>query len=296
MRFGVVLPQNEGMRDPIAARDFAQSVEGLGFDHLVGFDHVVGADPEDRPEGWRTQYSHKTFVHEPLVLFAHLGAVTKTLEFFSAIIILPQRQTVLFAKQAAEVDYLLGGRLRLGLGIGWNTLEFESLNEDFHNRGRRVVEQVEVLRALWTQEVVNFKGRWHTIDRAGVNPMPVQRPIPLWMGGYDENVLRRTARLADGWIPLFKPGEPTSKEMTARLKGYVKDAGRESAFGIEGRINLSDGSTGVGGTNTRGVDDWAKEFEDWKALGATHVSVATGGSPNRNEHIALLERFKALMK
>jgi probable F420-dependent oxidoreductase len=284
------------MRDPIAARDFAQSVEGLGFHHLVGFDHVVGADPENRPEGWRTQYSHRTFVHEPLVLFAHLGAVTRTLEFLSAIIILPQRQTVLFAKQAAEVDYLLGGRLRLGLGIGWNALEFESLNEDFHNRGRRVVEQVQVLRSLWTKDVVDFKGRWHTIDRAGVNPLPVQRPIPLWMGGYNENVLKRTAALADGWLPLFKPSDESSKEMAARLWGYVKDTGRQNDFGVEGRINLADGSTGVGGTYTRGVDDWARELEDWQALGATHISVGTGGSPNRADHIAMLERFKPLMK
>jgi len=296
VRYGVVLPQNEGMRDPIAARDFAQSVEDLGFDHLIGFDHVVGADPENRPEGWRTQYSHRTFVHEPLVLFAHLGAVTRTLEFSSAIIILPQRQTVLFAKQAAEVDYLLGGRLRLGLGIGWNTLEFESLNEDFHNRGRRVVEQVQVLRALWTKEVVDFKGRWHTIDRAGVNPMPVQRPIPLWMGGYNENVLKRTAALADGWMPLFKPGEESSREMTQRLLGYVKDAGRQNDFGIEGRIVLTQASAADGPRSSPAIDDWAKELDDWRALGATHIGVSTGTSRNRAEHIALLERFKPLMK
>lgn len=194
MKYGVVLPQVEGMRDPVATRDFAQAAEGLGYNHLIGFDHVVGADPENRPAGWRVQYTHKTFVHEPLILFAHLGAVTKTLEFSSEIIILPQRQTVLFAKQAAEVDYLLGGRLRLGLGIGWNTLEFESLNENFHNRGRRVEEQVKLLRSLWTEEVVDFKGRYHTVDRAGVNPMPVQRPIPLWFGGYAENVLKAHGR------------------------------------------------------------------------------------------------------
>lgn len=287
MRLGALLPQHEGMRDPIATRDFAQAVEGMGYDHLIVFDHVVGADPEDRPPGWRTFYNHKTFVHEPLVLFGFLAGVTSRLEFSSAIIILPQRQTVLFAKQAAEADYLTGGRLRLGLGIGWNTVEFEALNERFTNRGRRIEEQVEVLRALWTQEVVDFKGRWHHVDRAGVNPMPVQRPIPLWMGGYADNVLRRTAALADGWMPLFKPGEESSKEMTAVLKTYVKEAGRsESDLGIEGRINLGD--------STR--EDWDRELEEWRALGATHVGVATGSQPGLNEHLDLLRRFKELAR
>jgi probable F420-dependent oxidoreductase len=283
VRLGVLLPQSEGMRDPTATKDFAQAVESLGFDHLIVFDHVVGADPENRPPGWRTFYNHKTFVHEPLVLFGFLGGVTSRLEFSSEIIILPQRQTVLFAKQAAEADYLTGGRLRLGLGIGWNTLEFEALNERFSNRGRRIEEQVEVLRALWTQEVVDYKGRWHKIDRAGVNPMPVQRPIPLWMGGYAEPVLRRVAAVADGWMPLFKPGEDTSKQMTAQLRGYIQEAGRKgSDVGIEGRINLSEGN----------LEDWLNQFEEWKGLGATHVGVSTGGSSSQQEHIDLLSRFK----
>lgn len=286
MRLGVVLPQGEGMRDPVAARDFAQAVEDLGYDHLIAFDHVVGGDPENRPPGWRTAFNHKSFIHEPLVLFAHLGAVTTRLEFSSSIIIIPQRQTVLFAKQAAEIDYLTGGRLRLGLGIGWNTLEFEALNENFGNRGRRVVEQIEVMRALWTQEVVEFHGKWHHIDRAGVNPKPVQRPIPIWMGGYAEPVLKRTAVMADGWLPLFKPNEQTSKDMIARLKGYVAQAGRREAdFGIEGRINLGDSSP----------EDWKRDLDDWRALGATHVGVASGaGLARLDQHIDAIRRFKQL--
>jgi len=286
MRFGVVLPQGESMREPAAARDFAQAVEGLGYDHLIAFDHVLGADPENRPPGWRTGFNHKVFIHEPLVLFGYLGGVTSRLEFSTEIVIMPQRQTALFAKQAAEVDYLTGGRLRLGLGIGWNALEFESLNEDFSNRGRRMSEQVKVMRALWTDDVVEFHGKWHHIDRAGINPRPVQRPIPVWMGGYAEAVLKRTAALADGWMPLFRPGEETSKQMTAKLKQYVRAAGRNEAdFGIEGRINL-------GGANP---EDWQRELDEWRGLGATHVGVSTPPELAPDEHIAAVRRFKELV-
>ena len=292
MQYGVLLPQNEGMRDPISARDFAQAAEDLGYNYLVAFDHVVGAEPTNRPEGWRTGFNHKTFVHEPLILFAYLGAVTKTLGFSTEIIILPQRQTVMFAKHAAECDYLTGGRLRLGIGIGWNAIEFESLNEPFGNRGRRVEEQFHVLRALWSEEVVDFKGRYHTLDRVGINPMPVQRPIPLWMGGYADTVLDRTARIADGWMPLFGAREERANELLPKLRAALKKHGRdEKTFGLDGRMNIV-GAPGTIGPVADTPDEWRKDLDAWNEIGASHLDIGTGASPNLNDHIELMRRFK----
>src|SRR5947199_252247 len=178
MRVGVVFPQTEIGPDPIVVRDFVQAVEQMGFAHLAIYDHVLGADTSTRP-GWRGPYTKDTQFHEPLVLFGYLAALTTSLELVTSIIILPQRQTALVAKQAAEVDVLSGGRMRLGVGLGWNKVEFEALGEDFHNRGKRIEEQIAVLRALWTEPVVDFKGEWHTIPEAGINPMPIQRSIPI---------------------------------------------------------------------------------------------------------------------
>jgi probable F420-dependent oxidoreductase len=261
----------------------------LGFHHIIVHDHVVGADPESRPPGWRTNFNYRNFIHEPLVTMGYLAGVTTRLEFCSEIIILPQRQPVLFAKQAAAADFLSGGRVRLGLGIGWNTVEFESLNEEFHNRGRRIEEQIDVLRMLWTQEIVDFEGRWHKIDRAGINPRPVHRQIPLWLGGSDDRVLRRTAVKADGWIapaPRFQPGDESSKEMFARLRRYLREVGRDdSVFGTEGFMTLSAGTP----------DDWALTLQDWKALNVSHMAVSTGISPKRDEHFDRLEGFLSLV-
>ncbi len=285
MKLGVGLPQNEAMQDPSAVRDFAQAVESLGFDFLFTADHVVGVDPADRPAGWRVSsiYHHKTFVHEPLILFAFLGAATSRLEFSTEIIILPQRQTVLFAKQAAELDYLIGGRLRVGIGVGWNTLEYEALNEEFKTRGRRVSEQIEVLRALWTEEIVDFEGRWHRVDRAAVNPLPRQRPIPIWIGGHAEPVIRRTAALADGWLPQFDPAAESSKQSVALLRQATVEAGREvSDVGIEGRLVLSQTPQ----------EEWGRQLEAWQAIGATHIGLSTTGLVSPNDHLAALELFK----
>ena len=182
MQLGAVFPQTELGADPVVIRDYAQAVEGLGYHHLVAYEHVIGAHPDRLTHGWR-MYTHQDQFHEPLVLFAYLAAVTQRLEFVTGILILPMRQTALVAKQAAELDVLSGGRLRLGVGIGRNRVEYEVMNASFHDRGRRSAEQVEVLRALWTQELVTFEGRWHTISNAGINPLPVQRPIPIWFGG-----------------------------------------------------------------------------------------------------------------
>src|SRR5712671_7790587 len=182
MHYGVVFPQIEFGNDPHAIKDYAQAAEGLGYDYLLVYDHVLSAHPDREPK-LTGPYTHEDPFHEPMVFFGFLAGVTTRLELTTGILILPQRQTALVAKQAAEVDVLSRGRLRLGVGLGWNYVEYEALGMSFTDRGKRIEEQIAVLRALWTQEVVDFKGRWHRIDRAGINPPPVQRPIPLWMGG-----------------------------------------------------------------------------------------------------------------
>ena len=204
----------------------------------------------------------------------------------TAILILPQRQTVLVAKQAAEVDVLSGGRLRLGVGIGWNRIEYEALGENFHNRGKRSEEQIAVMRALWTQEAVDFHGRWHHISHAGLNPLPVQRPIPLWLGGGRpgvEAVIERIGRLADGWFPQFAPDDE-GRATLERMRGYARAAGRDpSTIGIEGRISIANSTP----------DTWAQQAEDWGALGSTHLSVNTmrAGLQTPDAHIAAIEKF-----
>ena len=200
MKLGVVFPQTEIEHSPAAIRDYAQAAEDLGYDYLLAYEHVLGANPE-RPGGWRGPYTHLHSFFEPFVLFSYLAGLTHRLQFTTGILILPQRQTVLVAKQAATLDALSGGRLRLGIGIGWNAIEYEALGEDFHTRGRRIEEQVELLRLLWTEPLVSFQGREHILSDAGIKPLPVQRPIPIWFGGSSDPVLRRMARLGDGWMP-----------------------------------------------------------------------------------------------
>jgi len=287
MKIGVVFPQTEIGSDPTAIRDYAQAVEALGYTHILAFDSVVGANP-DRPGGWDSPYTYRHAFHEPFVLFAFCAAVTRRIELVTGVLILPQRQTTLVAKQAAEVDVLSGGRLRLGIGVGWNPVEFEALGENIHDRGRRVEEQLEVMRLLWTRELVTYEGRWHRVPDAGINPPPVQRPIPVWMGGESEAVLRRAARLADGWITLqtFRPG-PGAQQIVDRLHGLVREAGRDpGTFGVEGRVALAQ----------LPPEAWAKEMAAWRAMrGITHLCVNTMGLglPSPEEHVRTLERFKA---
>ena len=286
MKIGVVFPQTEIGQDPAAIRDYAQAVESLGYTHILAFDSVVGANPV-RPGGWDSPYTYQHDFHEPFVLFGFCAGVTRRIELVTGIVILPQRQTTLVAKQAAAVDVLSGGRLRLGIGVGWNVVEFEALGETFKNRGRRVEEQLEVMRLLWTQELVTYEGRWHRVPDAGIRPLPVQRPIPIWMGGESEAVLRRAARLADGWITLqtFRPG-PAAQQTVDRLLGLVREAGRDpAAFGIEGRVTLS----------LVAPEERAKEIAAWRAMrGITHLCVNTMGLglPGPEEHVRTLERFK----
>ena len=223
MKLGVVFPQIEIGADPGAVRAYGQAVEQIGYHHILAYEHVVGANTASRPN-WRGPYDIDSVFHEPFVLFGYLAGLTERIEFATGIVILPQRQTVLVAKQAAALDVLCGGRLRLGIGIGWNAVEYEALGTDFHNRGRRCEEQVALLRALWTERAVTFDGTWHRVTDAGIKPLPVQRPIPLWFGGGDERVLRRIARLADGWMPQFEPDDrrPRAAGPHAGLRARIR--------------------------------------------------------------------------
>jgi probable F420-dependent oxidoreductase len=285
VRLGVVFPQIEIGPDPASVRAFAQAAEELGYDHLLAYDHVLGADTAERPD-WAGPYRLENQFHEILVLYGYLAAVSPGLELATGVLVLPQRQTALVAKQAAQIDLLTGGRFRLGVGIGWNDVEFESLGEDFTNRGRRMEEQIEVLRLLWTEPSVDFEGRWHRVPQAGINPLPVQRPIPVWMGGMAEPSLRRIARIADGYFPQ-RPAEDGWPATIERFRGYVDEAGRDPAqIPMEPRLTVAEGTP----------DDWRREGEMWGELGASHLAVVTmGGGLDVEGHIRRIgEAFEAL--
>ncbi len=286
MKLGVVFPQTEIVPSAEVVRDYAQAVEDLGYDYLLAYEHVLGANP-DRPGGWSGPYTHRHPFLEPFVLFAYLAGQTRRLQFATGILILPQRQTVLVAKQAATLDVLCGGRLRLGIGIGWNAVEYEALGQDFGSRGRRIEEQVSLLRRLWTEPLVTFQGRGHTVSDAGLNPLPLQRPIPIWFGGAADPVLRRMARLGDGWMPNTMPPEQ-GRPLVEALRGYLAEAGRDpAAFGIDVRLNL--------GSLTQ--PGWEAYATEWRALGATHLCVNTMGAgfAAPQDHIAALQRFKSAL-
>jgi probable F420-dependent oxidoreductase len=286
MHVGVVFPQTEIGADPGGIRAFAQAAQELGYRHLLAYDHVLGADVRDRPD-WAGPYTAEHQFHEILVLFGYLAGVAPSLELVAGVLVLPQRRTALVAKQAAEVDILTGGRFRLGVGLGWNFVEFEALGEEFRNRGRRVEEQIEVLRRLWTEPVVTFEGRYHRIPAAGINPLPIQRPIPIWIGGSAERAIRRAAGLADGYFPQrpLEGGWPATME---RFRGWAEEAGRDPArIGIEWRINVAAGTPA----------DWRREADEWRTLGATHLSVATmrGGLAGPDAHIERITQAAAAL-
>lgn len=286
MKLGVVFPQTEIGADPGAVREYALAVQDLGYDHLLVYDHVLGADPSYY-QGWSGAYTHEAMFHEPMVLFGYLAGIVPQLELITGIVILPQRQTALVAKQAAEVDILTGGRLRLGIGIGWNAVEYEALGQDFHTRGRRVEEQIKLLRDLWTREVVTFEGRWDTVTASGINPLPVQRPIPIWMGGRADAVLRRVGRLSDGWIPTLPPDHETA-ELWERIKDHARQAGRDAAaIGLEGGVRARQGT----------LDDWVATTKAWGGMGASHVSMNTMGAEltSVKQHVDVLRRFHEAM-
>jgi probable F420-dependent oxidoreductase len=283
---GVVFPQTEIGADPAGVRAYAQAAQDMEFSHLVVYDHVLGADPAAYP-GWSGPYTSQTMFHEVFVLFGYLAAATPKLELVTSVVILPQRQTALVAKQAAEIDVLTGGKFRLGIGIGWNFVEYEGLNENFKNRGRRFEEQIDLMRKLWQEPVITFDGKYHKVTAAGINPLPVQRPIPIWIGGSAEAALKRAAEVADGFFPQrpLEGGWPVTLE---KMKAWRTAAGKSwGSFGIEARINA-----GVGGP-----DDWRKTVEEWSTLGATCFSVNTmnGGLVGPDQHVQRLREVKAAL-
>lgn len=285
MRIGVIFPQTEIGSDPGIIREYTEAVESLGYDHLLVFDHVLGVDTGNYP-AWSGVYRLEDQFHEPFVLFGYMAAITKRIELTTGIVILPQRQTALVAKQAAEVDVLTNGRLRLGIGIGWNHVEYEALGENFHNRGVRSEEQIVLMRKLWTEESVNFSGKWHTIPHAGLNPMPVQQPIPIWLGGGNELVLKRIGRIGDGWISnvRYTDGVNPLEPMLEIIHSSAEEAGRNpKEIGIESWISARDGSP----------YDWVEAATRWKEFGSTHISLNTMGARfTPEQHIDAVRRFK----
>ena len=282
MQIGVVFPQTEIGNDTGVIRDYAQTSEDLGYSHILVYDHVLGASLRNRPD-WTGPYNQKHQFREPLVLFGFIAAITNRIGLTTGVLILPQRQTALVAKQSAELDLLSNGRLRLGVGIGWNHVEYQGLGENFRNRGRRVEEQIELLRELWTQDTVNFRGTWHEIIDSGINPLPNQRPIPIWIGGGADTVLKRIARLGDGWFPPTQPDE-RGQAMIQKLHQYAQAEERDpNTIGIEGRLNI----------NLENQDSWGKMIEDWKSFGATHLSINTmsSGLLTPSDHIEAIRRF-----
>ena len=285
MRIGVVFPQTELGGDRGAVRAYAQGVQDLGFAHLLAYDHVLGADPAVH-QGWNGPYDVHTSFHEPMVMFGFLAALT-SMELVTGIIILPQRQTALAAKQAAEVDLLTGGRFRLGIGLGWNAVEYEALGQDFASRGRRIEEQVALMRRLWTEPSVTFAGQYDRVTGAGLAPLPVQRPIPVWFGAQSAPAYQRVGRLADGWFPQVPPG-PRLEEARAIVAEAAVGAGRDpAAIGVEGRVSWTD----------QGVAKLIDHVGRWREAGATHVSVNTmnAGLGGVGQHLEVLAEAAAAL-
>ncbi len=290
MRLGVAIPQTDIGADPSIVAEFAQEAEEAGFRHLATYDHVLGANVATRPD-WQGPYTSADPFHDTFVLFGYLAAVTEEIELSTQVLILPQRQTALVAKQAASADVLSGGRLRLGIGVGWNPVEYTGLGEDFANRGPRSAEQAEVLKALWTEPHVRYLGRWHDIPDAGINPLPVQRPIPLWIGGSGDRVMRRIAKHADGWITLYHQPNDKARSDINRLSGFAEQEGRDRTdIGIDSWVSM-------GGSNRA---DWRKEVAAWKELGVSHLTLNTAfhvghhkriAGTSLAEHIAAIGRY-----
>lgn len=282
MKIGVVFPQTEFGNDPGLIKAYAQLAEEVGYSHILAYDHVLGAEP--RP-GWQGPYTHETSFHEPLVMFAFMAGVTTSIEFVTGILILPQRQTAVVAKQVSTLDILSGGRVRFGVGVGWNDVEYTALNQDFSTRGKRMEEQIAVLRELWQKPLVTFNGRWHNIPAAGIKPLPHQAHIPIWFGGHAEAVLQRAAKMGDGWFPnYYKPADAVP--WLEKLDGYLADNGRSRAdFGVEARMSF-----GKNGTDPEG---WHAHVQAWQETGVTHLTLNTMGigfqSPQ--EHLNAIQIF-----
>ncbi len=291
MEIGASLPCGDIGVGAAVIRDYAQAAEGMGFDYLQAPDHVLGGNPAGHKDKKRVGTT-ATAYHDPFVLFSFIAGCTQKIGFAPGVLILAQRQATLVAKQAASLDALVPGRLRLGIGVGWNELEFVGLNENFNNRGKRSEEQVEVMQALWANEHVSYKGKYHTIDDSGINPRPPSGRVPVWFGGHVEQTLRRTAKYGDGWMPLAYPADDSALRAFDQLRGMIEAEGRKpSDVGLEVWLSLGTGTP----------DDWRRDAEFWKKAGVTHITGhTTYSSPNHKriagtsaaEHLAALKLFK----
>lgn len=290
MYIGAIFPQGELELDAIAIRDYARAVEAMGYHHILFFDHVVGTARSAIDYVPRTQYTHESVFQEVFVLLGYLAAVTTRVELTPGVIVLPQRQTVLVAKQAAQVDILAGGRLRIGVGVGWNPAEYAALGCQFHDRGKRLDEQIELLRLLWTRPIVDYQGRFHVIDRAGINPLPKQRPIPVWIGGDSPAALERMARLGDGWICRLTSGRDEILRIQAQVSSVherMREFGRDpGGFGLEGHLRLD-----------RPAEALVADLRCWRDIGATHVALRTTGMglASVDQHLRALDDARSLI-
>jgi probable F420-dependent oxidoreductase len=308
VKLGVILPQIEMGSDPQHLVRFARTAEDCGFSYVVAYDHVLGADTATRPD-WTATYTTDTPFHESFVLFGFLAAHTSSLELMTGVVALPQRQTALVAKQSAEIDLLTRGRFRLGVGIGWNDVEFRALGAEFKSRAARFEEQIDVLRRLWTERSVTFEARFHSIDRAGILPRPVQQPIPIWIGAGTyaapppPAALDRIGRLADGWICSKRLG-PDVEAAWGEIQSAASRAGRaRDAIGLQctiqpGGDRQSGKVTGTGMmSDAEMVDVLQREATQWERFGVTHLSVSgLGVGRDPDEHIRFVEvAAKALL-
>lgn len=283
MQISAWFPTRDIGTDPVRVRDWAQAAEELGYDHIEVPDHVFGATARD---GWSPRYTEQDPFHETFVTLGFLAAVTTTIGLASGVLILPQRQTGVVAKQAAQVDILSGGRLRLGVGVGWNHVEYEALNEDWKSRGTRQREQVDVLKKLWCDDLVSYQGRFHQFTEVNITPRPVQRPIPVWFGGSSDAVVKRAAQIGDGWMPIMAPDHEAEAKLE-QLRNHLSDCGRDtSAFGIEGWLRMDKADP----------DEWGVAAEGWRKLGADIVMLyPMYRIPDIDDQIETLRRFKEVV-
>jgi probable F420-dependent oxidoreductase len=292
MQLGALIPLTDIGADLAAVREYAQTLETLGYDFLEAPDHVLGVNVASRPDWDTSRNTSADVFHDPFVLFGFLSACTTRLGFSTGVLILPQRQTVMVAKQAASLAVLCGGRFRLGVGVGWNEVEFLGLNKNFRNRGRRSEEQVQVMQRLWAEPHVVFKGKWHTIDDAGINPRPPGGGIPVWFGGHHDQTLARIAKWGDGWMPNAYPPEQSTLDIFETLRTLVRQEGRDpAAVGIEVWTSCGAGSEA----------DWRREVAFWKRAGASHVTLTTTFGRRHHhriaghtlaDHLAALRRYR----
>jgi len=295
MQLGASLPVGDIGTGPTIMRDYAQAVEGLGFDYLVCPDHVLGADPAKIPAGVRMG-SNATAYHDPFVLFGFLAGVTKKIGFAAGVLILAQRQAALVAKQAACLDELSGGRFRLGVGVGWNEIEFQGLGMDFHTRGKRSEEQVRFMQALWANPTTTFDGKFHQLTDGGINPRPKSGKVPVWFGGHAEATLKRVAKYGDGFMPnRWPPGDEVLATF-AKLREMIKAAGRKPEdVGLDVWVSPGKGTE----------EDWRRDISFWKKAGVTHITAHTTftsaihariAGKSYDDHLKAITRYRAAVK